>query len=109
MMKTNNTPRAVAALCIAFALSPIAMSAQTFPGTTPVTTTTSDTTYNRGEREEHHDYGWIGLLGLTSDGRRQRARNVVAGAWSLLQSRCVSQETRGMVQQWLVGTVPLSC
>ncbi len=64
MMKTNNTPRAVAALCIAFALSPIAMSAQTFPGTTPVTTTTSDTTYNRGEREEHHDYGWIGLLGL---------------------------------------------
>lgn len=63
-MKPTTNLRALAVLCIAFALSPIAMPAQTSPGTTPATTTTSDTIYDRGEREEHHNYGWIGLLGL---------------------------------------------
>lgn len=59
-MKPNNKLRLLAALCVALAFSPMAMPAQTTPGTTTSTTTTDD----RDARDDHHDYGWIGLLGL---------------------------------------------
>ena len=44
------------------ALSPIAAHAQTSPAA--ATRSDTGTTDARGDRNEHHDYGWIGLAGL---------------------------------------------
>ena len=47
-------------------LAPIAAHAQASPAATTGATTTADATGTdvRGDRTEHHDYGWIGLAGL---------------------------------------------
>ncbi len=64
-MKTNLKLRALAMVCAAIALSPLAGVAQTTPanspGLTPADTTMVD---DRADRHEHHNYGWIGLVGL---------------------------------------------
>lgn len=64
-MKTNTKLRALATVCAALALSPLAALAQTSPATSPEMTP-SDTAMmsDRGDRQEHHNYGWIGLAGL---------------------------------------------
>lgn len=51
-----------AAVAAGLALCPIAAHAQT----SPAAATRSDTAAAdaRGDRDEHHDYGWIGLAGL---------------------------------------------
>jgi len=57
-----------AAVAAGLALSPIAAQGQTSPAgnTSGTTTTTSDVTgiNARGDRDVHHDYGWIGLASL---------------------------------------------
>jgi LPXTG-motif cell wall-anchored protein len=56
-----------AAVAAGLALSPIAVHAQTSPtGNARGTTTMSDATGidARGDRNDHHNYGWIGLAGL---------------------------------------------
>ena len=56
-----------AAVAAGLALSPIAAHAQTSPAVNArETTTTSDATGTdaRGDRNNHTDYGWIGLAGL---------------------------------------------
>ncbi len=62
LMKPKKTRGALAAICIALALSPVAAFAQTSPAPTPPITTS--TRVMTDDRDEHHDYGWIGLLGL---------------------------------------------
>lgn len=65
-------------LCAAIALSPVAVLAQTSPAISPAMTVfSSTTTDDRAIREEHHDYDWIGLLGLLSVGGLMRKRNDV--------------------------------
>jgi hypothetical protein len=56
-----------AAVAAGLALSPIAAHAQTSPtGNARGITTTSDATGTdvRGDRNDRHNYGWIGLAGL---------------------------------------------
>ena len=60
-MKPTNQLRLLAIFCAGMALSPMVLTAQTTA--TPVTTT-STTMTDDNPREEHHNYGWIGLLGL---------------------------------------------
>ena len=50
-------------MAIALSLSPLAAygQASASPATTSSQTTVAD---DRGDRREHHNYGWIGLLGL---------------------------------------------
>jgi hypothetical protein len=57
---------AYAAIAAALTLSPLAAFGQAYPATSPDAATTSETTTtdDRGARNEHHNYGWIGLLGL---------------------------------------------
>jgi MYXO-CTERM domain-containing protein len=59
---------ASAAIAAALTLSPLGAVGQTAPATSPATdtATTSQTTAtdDRPYRDEHHNYGWIGLLGL---------------------------------------------
>ena len=57
---------AYAAIAAALTLSPLAAFGQASPATSPAAATTSQTTTtdDRGVRNEHHNYGWIGLLGL---------------------------------------------
>ena len=73
-MKPNNKLHVLAALCLAIALSPVAVLAQTSPAMTTPTSTTRD---DRPNREEHHDYGWIGLLGLLGLGGLMRKKDDV--------------------------------
>ncbi len=61
-MKPTNKLRLLAVLAVAIACSPAAVLAQTSAASSPVTTTSSTTM--AADREEHHDYGWVGLLGL---------------------------------------------
>lgn len=64
-MKANYKLRVLAAVCAAIASSPLAAVAQTTPATSPGVTTSDTTMVNdRGDRREHHNYGWIGLVGL---------------------------------------------
>ena len=71
-MKPNNKLHVLAALCLAIALSPVAVLAQTSSPTSPATATD-----DRPNREEHHDYGWIGLLGLLGLGGLMRKKDDV--------------------------------
>ncbi|MBA3881886.1 MAG: hypothetical protein H0X73_04015 [Chthoniobacterales bacterium] len=71
-MKLNKL-RVLAALCVAIVVSPVLALAQSSPGgTTPPMTTTAD---DRGDRDQDHDYGWIGLLGLAGLGGLLRKRH----------------------------------
>ena len=77
-MKPNNKLHVLAGLCLAIAVSPVAVLAQTSPAASPaVTASTSTTTDDRPNREEHHDYGWIGLLGLLGLGGLMRKKDDV--------------------------------
>lgn len=55
-----------AAMAIAFSLSPLAAYGQTStsPATNPTMSSQTTVADDRGDRREHHNYGWIGLLGL---------------------------------------------
>jgi len=57
---------AYAAMAIALSLSSLAAYGQTSasPATNPSTSSQTTVADNRGDRREHHNYGWIGLLGL---------------------------------------------
>ena len=77
-MKPNNKLHVLAGLCLAIAVSPVAVLAQTSPAASPaMTASTSAATDDRANREEHHDYGWIGLLGLLGLGGLMRKKNDV--------------------------------
>lgn len=60
-MKPTNRLSLLAIFCVGMAFAPMVVTAQT---TTTPATTTSTTMRDDNPREEHHDYGWIGLLGL---------------------------------------------
>jgi MYXO-CTERM domain-containing protein len=65
MTKQNRKLCAYAAMAIALSLSPLAAYGQT--SSSPATNATSSQTTvadDRGDRPQHHNYGWIGLLGL---------------------------------------------
>jgi hypothetical protein len=66
MNNQNRKLCAYAAMAIALSLSPLAAYGQTSASPTTNATTSSQTTVadDRGDRREHHNYGWIGLLGL---------------------------------------------
>ena len=53
-------------MAIALSLSPFAAYGQTSASPVTNATTSSQTTVadDRGDRRQHHNYGWIGLLGL---------------------------------------------
>jgi MYXO-CTERM domain-containing protein len=60
---------AYAAIAAALTLSPLAAFSQAAPATssptdTATTSQTTTTDDGGGARHEHHNYGWIGLLGL---------------------------------------------
>jgi MYXO-CTERM domain-containing protein len=65
-MKNSTKLHIYAAVAAGLALSPMAAHGQASPAATGAETTTynSTTTDDRGDRREHHNYGWIGLLGL---------------------------------------------
>ncbi len=48
----------MAAVCVGTAIAPLAANAQTTPADRTTTVRTTD------DRDNDHDYGWIGLLGL---------------------------------------------
>lgn len=60
IMKPTNHLRLLAVFCAGMALSPMVLTAQT----TATPAITSATATDDNPREEHHDYGWVGLLGL---------------------------------------------
>ncbi len=60
-MKPTNHLRLLAVFCAGMALAPMVLTAQT---TATPATTTSATVVDDNPREEHHNYGWVGLLGL---------------------------------------------
>ena len=68
MTKQKKKLCAYAAIAATLTLSPLAVFGQTSPATSPATdtatTSQTTTTDDRGVRNEHHNYGWIGLLGL---------------------------------------------
>jgi len=66
MNNQNKKLCAYAAMAIALSLSPLATYGQTTASPATNATTYSQTTAadDRGDRREHHNYGWIGLLGL---------------------------------------------
>jgi hypothetical protein len=67
MNNQNKKLCAYATMVIALSLSPLAAYGQTSASpANNATTTSSQTTVadDRGDRREHHNYGWIGLFGL---------------------------------------------
>jgi hypothetical protein len=66
MNNQNRKLCAYAAMAIALSLSPLAAYGQASASPPTNATTSSQTTVadDRGDRREHHNYGWIGLLGL---------------------------------------------
>jgi MYXO-CTERM domain-containing protein len=66
MNNQNKKLCAYAAMAIALSVSPLATYGQTTASPATNATTYSQTTAadDRGDRREHHNYGWIGLLGL---------------------------------------------
>jgi hypothetical protein len=66
MNNQNRKLCAYAAMAIALSLSPFAAYGQTSASPVTNATTSSQTTVadDRGDRRQHHNYGWIGLLGL---------------------------------------------
>ena len=53
-------------MAIALSLAPFAAygQASASPATNPTTYSQTTVADDRGDRREHHNYGWIGLLGL---------------------------------------------
>src|ERR1044071_10521873 len=66
MNNQNRKLCAYAAMAIALSLSPLAAYGQASASPATNATTYGQTTVadDRGDRREHHNYGWIGLLGL---------------------------------------------
>jgi hypothetical protein len=57
-MKTTQRLCTLATVCAGIILAPLAATAQTSPGGDRTTTARAD------DRDNDHDYGWIGLAGL---------------------------------------------